>query len=56
MTTPDDAPTTSHPAASRDDEPLGGESPCWMHLLDDDGRMPDHTPDGPGAADRLGAA
>jgi hypothetical protein len=24
-----------------DDEPMGGDSPCWAHLLDEDGRMPE---------------
>jgi hypothetical protein len=24
-----------------DDEELGGEMPCWAHLLDDEGRMPE---------------
>ena len=23
------------------DADLGGEPPCWMHLLDDNGRMPE---------------
>jgi hypothetical protein len=32
---------------SRDstDEPLGGDPPCWQHLLDEEGRI------GPSAAD-----
>lgn len=23
------------------EEPMGGETACWAHLLDDEGRMPD---------------
>jgi hypothetical protein len=27
-----------------DDEPLGGEPPCMAPLLDDEGRVPDRSP------------
>ncbi|MCC7105708.1 MAG: hypothetical protein IT307_11230 [Chloroflexi bacterium] len=28
------------PKADLDEEELGGETPCWAHLLDDEGRLP----------------
>lgn len=28
---------------TRDEEPAGGESACWAHLLDEEGHMPDRA-------------
>jgi hypothetical protein len=42
-------PADTLPAGLTVREPAGGDSPCWAHLLDDDGRMPESLP-GEGAA------
>jgi hypothetical protein len=36
-----DAPSDPKLEPRDEPEPLGGEPPCWAHLLDDDGRMPE---------------
>lgn len=40
------------PTAPEVDEELGGEPPCWAHLLDDDGHLPAAEPPDPEPAAR----
>jgi predicted ArsR family transcriptional regulator len=38
-TAADSSSTAAGPVQEELDEPLGGEPPCWAHLLDDEGRL-----------------
>jgi hypothetical protein len=39
MTAPTDVPGPL-PCASNDDEPMGGDPPCWAHLFEDEDTTP----------------